>query len=243
MSVLNQFDNRYCLIHHPAGIGDIFFLQTIARKFISMGYEIVWPVRDKLLWLNDYIPDIEFCSENGDFHHRELYEMDAIYVTPDFAYLGIMRPHMWAIGDPRIMSSKYSVLNMDQETWKDGFIYRRNKEKEDELFYNVLGLKDDSEYVYVNRLYNTENFVTDKFDNMEFNYPVIENEIFDGFTPFDWCKVWENAKEIHTTTTCINFILERLDSKAELYYYPHDEKNAEETMYMYSNPRITWKMP
>ena len=52
---------KFCLISQPAGIGDVFFLQYMARKYIAMGYKVWWPLKDEILWIKDYIPDIEFC--------------------------------------------------------------------------------------------------------------------------------------------------------------------------------------
>ena len=59
--------NKICLIHHFAGIGDVFFLQYVARKYMAMGYHVVWPLKDEILWIKDYIPDIEFCSREFNF--------------------------------------------------------------------------------------------------------------------------------------------------------------------------------
>jgi hypothetical protein len=36
--------SKICLIRQPAGIGDIFFTQKIAKDLISKGYEVWWPV-------------------------------------------------------------------------------------------------------------------------------------------------------------------------------------------------------
>ena len=60
----------------------------------------------------------------------------------------------------------------------------------------VLGLKDDSEYVYVNDITNTDLRKTSSMAEKSYDYPVVENKIYEGFSLFDWIKVWENAKEI-----------------------------------------------
>jgi len=52
---------KICLINQPAGIGDIFFLQYVARKYLSMGYKVIWPLQERLLWIKDHITDIDFC--------------------------------------------------------------------------------------------------------------------------------------------------------------------------------------
>ena len=132
---------KICLIHHWAGIGDIFYLQSVAKKYISMGYQIIWPLRDDILWLGDYIKGITFCSRSDNFPGKEYYGQDSVIITPNFVYLGIMRPHLWGIGDDKIMSSKYSILNMDHTDWKSGFTFDRKFDKENDLYYNVLVLR------------------------------------------------------------------------------------------------------
>ena len=50
-------NNKICLIHQPAGIGDVFFLQYVARKYMAMGYHVIWPLKDEILWTNSiYCP-------------------------------------------------------------------------------------------------------------------------------------------------------------------------------------------
>ena len=209
--------NKICLIHHFAGIGDVFFLQYIARKYMKMGYTVVWPLKNEILWIKDYIIDIQFCSVDDDFPGKQYYGQDMVLITPQFVYLGIMRPHLWDINSPRIMASKYDVMNLHCEDWPKGFQFQRNLEKENDLYYNVLGLSDDSEYVFVNRYANTEVRKFNGIDHLTFDLPVVELSIRKGFTLLDWCKVFENAKEIHTVHTSLNYILEKIDFKADKY--------------------------
>jgi hypothetical protein len=39
---------------------------------------------------------------------------------------------------------------------------------------------------------------------------VVEVSYISGYNPFDWCKVMEQASEIHTADTCYTFLLEAL---------------------------------
>ena len=210
--------NKICLIHHWAGIGDILYLQAIAKKYISMGYEIIWPLRDDILWLGDYIKGITFCSRSDNFPGKEYYGQDSVIITPNFVYLGIMRPHLWGIGDDRIMSSKYHVMNMNCLDWRDGLTFDRNLDKEDDLYDNGLGLKDDSEFVFINNLYNTDIRDSKLLSPENYDLPVVELKILEGFTLFDWCKVLENATEIHTVHTAVNYVIDKLDIKCKKYF-------------------------
>ncbi len=216
--------NKICLIHQPAGIGDVFFLQYVARKYMAMGYHVIWPLKNEILWIKDYISDIQFCSIDDNFPGKEYYGQDVIIQSPQFVYLGIDKAHLWGndygINDDNScvnMQSKYSLMNLDWNNWLKGFKYTRNIDKENDLYYNVLGLNDNSNYVFVNRYANTENRRNDKVIFPDFNIPVIESEIIKGFTLFDWCKVIENAQEIHTVHTSINYLIETLNIKSKKY--------------------------
>ena len=96
------------------------------------------------------------------------------------------------------MQRKYNAVCAEWKDWRDYIGFDRNTEKEDELFYNVLGLKDDEDYVYVNRNWQTrptkELYPGISSDPETYGCKVIEHGIIDGYSIFDWCKVLENAK-------------------------------------------------
>lgn len=190
-----------------------------------MGYHVVWPLKDEILWIKDYIPDIEFCSRQDEFPGKQHYGQDFVILSPQFIYLGLMNTHFWqndyGVEDQdtcMVMHSKYLMMQLDWTNWSEGFQFDRKIDKENDLYYNVLGLKDDSEYIFVNRYANTENRRNDQLTFPEFDLPVIDLQILKGFSLFDWCKVIENAQEIHTVHTSMPYLIDRLNIKAEKYY-------------------------
>lgn len=209
--------DKICLIHHPIGIGDIFFLQFIARQYLKLGYDIIWPIRKDIFWIKDYIPDINFCLPEDNFPGKEYYGQDLIIVSPNFAYIGLKNAHMWNNEFNHIMKSKYSLLNLDWTSWNEGFIFNRNVEKENELYYNVLGLTDDSKYVFWNNMASVDVRTSNVIDDVKFDYSVVKLQFIDGYNLFDWCKVIENAIEIHTVHTGINYLIDKLNIKAKKY--------------------------
>jgi hypothetical protein len=110
------------------------------------------------------------------------------------------------------MQRKYNVVSADWRDWRDYVLYDRNKEKEDELFYNVLNLKDDEKYVYVNRHWQTrpvkQYYPHISVDPEDYGCRVIEHQILDQFSIFDWTKVLEKSSGIYMIETSINYILE-----------------------------------
>jgi hypothetical protein len=77
------------------------------------------------------------------------------------------------------------------------------------------------------------------FSPEQFDLPVVELKIIDGFTLFDWIKVLEKAKKIHTINTSINYIIEVIDTSYDEYViYAHDEKNKEQIDYLFNKPHV-----
>ena len=72
-----------CLIKQPAGIGDIFFCQKIARYMMHHGYQVIWPVLPSIHWIKDYIKDIYFPTVDDEFPMKEIYDQGAGYVIED----------------------------------------------------------------------------------------------------------------------------------------------------------------
>ena len=228
---------KLCLFKQPAGIGDVFFCQKIARAMMQNKYQIVWPLKNDITWIRDYIKDIYFPSVEDNFPGKDIFERGAGCVIEETgAFISTATADI-THNDGKIMSSKYSMLGLDYSDWQDYFKFERNLDKEDKLYYNVLGLKDDSEFVFINNLYNTDIRDSNLLSKEQFDMPVVELKILDGFTLFDWCKVLERAKKIHTINTSINYIIEVLDTSYDEYViYAHDEKNKSEIDYLFKKP-------
>ena len=225
-----------CLIKQPAGIGDIFFCQKIARLMIENGYDIIWPLRPDIYWIKDYIKGIDFPTTDDNFIGKDIYERGAGAVIEENGAFISLATADFTHNDGRIMSSKYSMLGLDHSDWKDYFKFDRKLEKENDLYYNVLGLKDDSEFVFINNLYN-ENRNCELLSSENYDLPVVELQYIEGFTLFDWCKVFEKAKSVYTINTSLNYIIDVLDTSYDEYVIiAHNERNVKEIDYLFSTP-------
>jgi len=226
-----------CIIKQPAGIGDVFFCQKIARVMMNREYQVIWPLRPDIVWIREYIPNIYFPSVDDVFPGKEIFDTAAGFAIEETgAFISIATADL-THNDGKIMSSKYSMLGIDFSDWQDYFHFDRNLDKENELYYNVLGLTDDAEFIFINNLYNTDIKNSNLFSKNNFDLPVVELKIIDGFTLFDWCKVLERAKKIHTINTSINYIIEVIDTLYDEYViYAHDERNKSEIDYLFKKP-------
>ena len=225
-----------CIIKQPAGVGDVFFLQKIAHTYRQKGHEIIWPLRDDIVWIADYIPDITWCklSEWLQGPYGKLFNYGGFAETEHFIYIDASTADRTFNTDPtRIMSAKFGLAGLDHKDWANYFKFTRNKEKERELYHDVLGIKGD--YVYVNDITHTDLRKTSSLATQKYDYPVIENRIVDGFTLLDWTMVLENAKEIHTVPTAVCFIVDVIDTDAQVFYYPNSERQYKDVIDIFNN--------
>lgn len=224
------------VIKQPAGLGDIFFSLKAAytlHKGFNCG--VVWPLIPQYEWVKDYIkyPFIQFVSQEEDYPLKNKIN-EALFpktsIVPDIRvleleennkkYILVPLQHAdWVAPGMPVMEAKYQFVNLDSKNWQEFFEFERNTEKENKLYYEVLGLTDDSDYTLVNRRFASPpdtqifpNVDVSKFSNY------IEMSYIEGYTIFDWCKVIENANGISTIDTSIQYIIEKLNTKAKFYH-------------------------
>jgi hypothetical protein len=217
------------IINQPAGLGDIFFCQKIAETFLYNEYEVIWPVNSAINWIGEYLIN----SSTIKYINKEEYkpEQNDIVINLDGAQ---------NITGGLIMPSKYDILNIEWEDWVDYFNFKRNKEKEDNLYYDILKLQDNENYTFINKYYGTPPHYLEY--NIKENYEgkIVNLEMLDNFTIFDWCKVIENANRISIVDTSLNYIIEKINikSKEMLCYCRHGEFTYNQILFLFKKP---WK--
>jgi len=221
---------KKALIQQECGLGDILFCQGVAHHFKQNGYKIIWPV------VKELIDTVKYLNTGIDFYNRDeeyplkqlftdLYESKGIYQTQDgdiFLPLGYSS-HMIQPYRKKVMQSKYTICGLDYKQWKSYFTFTRNNTKENELFYDVLNLKDNEDFILFNQTYATQPGIIKKdlspVKNTFGGGKFIEMRFVEGFTLFDWCKVFENMKSIITVDTSLMYILEKLNLKNKTNFF------------------------
>ncbi len=205
------------LILQQFGLGDQIWSQTIAHKFIKDGYEVVWPVKNeyfeglcraypKIKWVPDSIIKPEV------FDIKEKIEHEGMLVAPirwSDSYMKL--PYK------DVMAAKYLMYGMEWQMWKKYAAWERNFYLENELFKKV-GLQNGEPYNVVNTRFGsgTERNIEIKCEN---GFRNIELQIIPGFSLFDWQKILMEAKEIHTVSTSLLYILEMLPLTCPIHLY------------------------
>jgi hypothetical protein len=215
--------DKRIVINQPAGLGDILFCQKIKKTFENEGFEVVWPVIKEYSWVKEYL--------EGNYIDNNIFKSKSNDIIIDLSNANYMFPNK------KIMEAKYFLVDIDYSDWIDFFNFKRNTEKENKLYYDILGLKDDEEYVLVSRNYGSPpNFLKFPIETKS-NIKNIELDFYNDFTLFDWCKVMENAKEIHMIDSSINFILEKINTNV-LYLYTRRKNNFSEIDYLFKKDYI-----
>jgi len=226
---------RICLVYQPLGIGDVFFCQGIGNHYLNLGYRVIWPIASHVMYLKDYIttPGIEFVDVNSDFPYKDTYmqqyndpwNLYPMILEDNFVFLPLSNSQ-FRIKDSTLMCAKYDLVGLDFNIWRDNFNFKRNKEREDNLYYNILGLTDDEPYVFLNRKFGTPPHYHEAPFGVDTDDRIVEMQFIPNDNLFDWLKVIENASMVVTVDTSYQYLMEKMDTlKATGFYcYPRSGK-------------------
>ena len=207
-----------CLIRQPAGLGDIFFTQKIAKNMLDKKIcdQVIWPVISQYNYLNDYIGsgNISFIDETNDFPYKNIYTSsgNTILKTNEYIYVPLQHADQHYANE-KVMQVKYKFCgNISYDNWEDYFEIKRNYEREKYLI-DYLGVNLDEPFILSNNNFGSKNY-KHLNNKREFDLPkgikIINMEYlsFDNF--FDWMPIFEKAKEIHTVDTAICYLLHKM---------------------------------
>ncbi|MBS1772043.1 MAG: hypothetical protein JST82_04235 [Bacteroidetes bacterium] len=197
------------------GIGDIIFTQTLVRA-IAGTKPICWGV------LPQFVDGLKRAYQNIEWLDYRCtgvnYETQTDCIVDDKRLL----PIRWAdsilnLPYEKCMSAKYILYNVDWRLWKESAQWKRDQEREDVLFQNIVG--KNTKYNLINNTFGSDNqfMINICPDNA---LPNVEMKAMPGFSIFDWAKVIEQATEIHTVSTSIVYMLELLPIYVPIHLYP-----------------------
>ena len=214
-------------IKQPCGLGDILFCQKIAHKIIEKYNvdQLYWPVSKYYNYLNDYIKldKLVFIDENINFPYGNVYTSpnQQIIVNDELLYVPLQSadyivPYNHNTAN-HPMYCKYELVGLDYTDWTKYVNIIRNPQRECNLIKHLNYPKD---YIIVNRTFGTypNQIVSSEVPKFD-NEVEVTNLGFDN--PFDWIKLFENAKEIHTVETSFTIILAALGIK-NVNVYPRN---------------------
>ncbi len=220
---------KLCVLQ-PFGLGDVIFCQTLMRHFAE--YDITWPVKDCFVDdLNRAYPDINFVSERASPVPLNL-QVDG--TRAGWRVVPIRwSNHIKRVPYSQVMRAKYDMYRQDWTKWKDGAMWIRDREREYAL---ELELNLPEQYTVVNRTFGCS------FEGKA-DIPVegVELRQIPGYSLFDWVRVLKGAKEIHTVSTSLLYILALIETgPVYVYIRRPNEQNHENYRYIFTDPKFIY---
>lgn len=211
------------VINQPCGIGDIFFCQKIKFKLEQENNEVIWPIQKEYQWASKYL--------KGNYPNK-----DDFKITSSDKIINLYNADIY-FPNKKIMEAKYALIGIDYGDWINFFEFKRFPNKENELFFDILKIKENEKYALISKNYGTpphfERFPIKEPQNIRKIYLDFYNE----FSLFDWCKVIENASEIHMVDSSLNYIMEKIQFNIA-YLYSRRPNNWSEIDYIFKKKYI-----
>jgi hypothetical protein len=217
---------EYAVINQPRGLGDIIWMEPIARKLYEDGYKVKWIVDPQFLILQKHTNYIEFVNIKS-IDYRE-YDRREITYTGD----SVILPMRWAdsilkVPYSKCMKSKYMFFDMDWECGRHPN-WLRDEYSELRLFKQILTPKP-------------YNLIHEESSMGKSSIPVKGVKLFanPNYSIFDWYYVVINAAEIHMVASgpsiAVDVMLQRVkDNKPKLFLYKRPNDNHNNHDYCYS---------
>lgn len=228
---------KQAVILQPFGIGDSIFCQTIARKFIDAGYDIIWPVLPQFLEGLQYAyPEIGWRNSE-DCNHVD-FDCKIQKVKNGLLHI----PLRWSMEITGcqykdVMGAKYGMYGYDYQDWKKYAPYNRNLSKEAELMV-LYGIVPGEQYNLINNNFQSDfgGVRTIKTNN---GLQDVMMENVPGYSLFDYSSMIEQAAEVHVISSSIFYLLELLNLKQPLHLYSRDNgASFSHIDYLFTKPYI-----
>jgi hypothetical protein len=197
-------------IKQPFGLGDILFISPLIQEIEKdRNVELIyWKIKDEYYWVNDYL---KFTKTIITKESQEIDNLD-FFQTLNFEH------SFHIVGGRDCMESKYNLVKAPLEIWRN-ISFERNYKKEIELLQK-LNISKNEEFIFVNNNFADPSLKYSTDITIETNLRIVSLQYLEGFTLLDWCGVLEKAKEIHTVSTSLYFVIESLRRTEGLHLYP-----------------------
>jgi len=225
------------IINTYFGAGDIFFIQSIANRFVKQGYNVLWPVMNIYAPLAKHFPNVTMVDKalvNIDYSRTDVYEINGCRVIPLRFSDSICK-----VPYTSCMLSKYLLMGQEWGTWKDDCIIERDYGNENKLFEEVLGLKWGEKYNLISEQFTTGGARNTGIETPNNGLKNVYMKFIDGYTAIDWLTVMQNATEIFAIASSNIYLFELFEMKAErinLFIRRPIENNHDNYSYILTKP-------
>lgn len=224
----------------PLGLGDNIvcygLIKELSKTYDKINYYIHPANYNNVVRLYESISNVEIVK--GEVVNNRIITPDDITVIgwEDMETARIVNP------DYHFDQYYYDMFNLPLELKWDNFYFKRDLKKEKDAFYNVIGLKDDEEYIIVYEDKNRDILLDKKYipKNIKIINPVDYQEI----SMFDFIYTVEKAKEVHVFNTGFLSLLDLMNVKNDnlIYHryvkspYPREKECSQVSL------KLNWKI-
>jgi hypothetical protein len=201
----------------PGAFGDILLCAPIAHHYYLLGYDVIWPARQKFKALIEDLHYIHYMElDERELHEDWLrsdvmksLEIQNIYKFNRVLNLADRGPHSTAqLSTENFEQCKYRLAQRDFELKNNLSFYNNGKFK---LLEEKLNLPPKYVFVHNSDSYNQEVEIPPQ------DLPIVKCQEIPGFTILDWYEVIKAASKIYCVESAvhqfIDGIIHLLDTK------------------------------
>ena len=220
-------------IWHHLGIGDAFICNGIVRHYSKIYSKIYLFYRDpyleKVKRLYKDLSNIEFID--GGVKEDNLAKIwELLNPTKKLLKLVINR-----LPDTLTFDQEFYRLARLPFNYKwDKFYFNRDLKREKEVYYDVLGLKDNEEYTFLHTANRDGSDITPKEVQKDIKIIRPNNQEVDLY---DFLYTMEKAKEVHMMNSSFQCLVDCIQLKNDnLFYHKHIRPDSDQVL------KLNWKI-
>lgn len=218
-------------IWHHLGMGDHFTCNGIVRHYASIYDKIIlfykYPFKDNVKKLYRDLNNIDFI-DGGTMEDNLAVIWEMTNVNHQLLKIRLTTKDLYS--KYTFDQLFYQQANIPLEYKWSKFYYQRDTEKEKEVYYDILGLKDKEEYIFLHDYPDVETKHVPK------NIKIVKPDNQD-IKIFDFLYTMEKSKELHLMSS--SFF-----GMADCIQIPHDKLFYHEYIRKGSSPilKLKWKI-
>ena len=154
-------------------------------------------------------------------------ENNVFIVEPSTLIIGSYNWHNALYNDTTLKFDRfyYNFANVPFEKKFENFYFGRDMEREKDVYYNVLGLKDDEEYIFIHENSDKNQNLNRKY--IKENLKIISAEDYKDVSLFDFLYTIEKSLEVHVINSSFRTLIDLMNIKHDKLYYHKYSRNME----------------
>tara|TARA_R100000234_G_scaffold96214_2_gene64508 strand:+ start:1236 stop:2624 length:1389 start_codon:yes stop_codon:yes gene_type:complete len=226
--LINKLSEKEVYIHHHLGLGDHIDCNAMVRSYLKPQYgldRVCLFAKDNYYDLIKYMyrddPRIVVLKVDKNSEHEDVINFIKENKINPGRFLRVGHENYpWGkekelgMGCAEIF---YKLVGIDYSKRFDDFYFLRDEKEEQRVFEKLN--PENCEYVFVHDDPSRGFSIPDDkiYDMCGEKIKIIKNDMSENL--FHFCKILENAKQIHCMESCFRSLVETLDTKGEFFFH------------------------